>query len=465
MAVAKARPAREVGFRRYGLGWQYRPPEAPVVLTFSQVSDRRGELRAEVHVTNLDGGHVLRRYVDLLAGGPRGSASTLASDLDRETGDGRYPWRKILEAAGESIIRAVRQGPTPEVIQGDIARPPGVRWLCDGLVIEGKPNGWTAAGSTGKSTFAAGLALAHALGMPFLGRETTKGTPLYLDWESDAEDLTEKLWLMSRWYGERWIPPVHRMPMRGPAAANAAAIANRIEQVGATLVLWDGVQAACGPLGQSGNYEALALELETLIALLPPTTHVLLDHVTGDELKAGAVPLKGRGATRKVEFLRNHWTLSLDRDAQREKRHVVGWTHTKVNRTQLFEPFGVEVIHAPDELGFKVLTEAEVEPLRERMPQHRQLAAAMAGIGRPCTYREAAEAWQSKADPKTLDLVRALVNRHAGRLFVKLDNGLVWTSDGARRASAGGNPEPGRPEHLPFDAPEYDDDRDSEVPF
>jgi len=123
---------------------------------------------------------------------------------------------------------------------------------------------------------------------------------------------------------------VHRLPMRGPASMHAAAIANRIDALGATLVIWDGVQAAGGPLGQYTSYESVAMDLEALVGLLPPTTHLMLDHVTGDDLKGGAVPLKARGGTRKVEWARNQWSLILDREKHAEKRHVVGWTHTKI---------------------------------------------------------------------------------------------------------------------------------------
>jgi hypothetical protein len=409
MAVAPERSDREQRFKRFGLGWQFRPPDAPVVMTFTSVSEKRGEVRAEVHVQTLDGGHMLRRYLNLM--GSR-SMDELVKDLNKADGGAQFPWPKILESATESIINALRVGPDAESFGGMKDRPPGISWLCEGLVMANVPNVWLAAASTGKSTFAALLALYHALGEPFLGRPTTKGIALYLDWESTGDDLAEKLWLGSRWLGLEAVPHgIHRLPMRGPASMYAAAIANRIDSLGATLVIWDGVQAAGGPVGQYTSYESVAMDLEALVALLPPTTHVLLDHVTGDDLKAGAVPLKARGGTRKVEWARNQWSLILDRDAHTSKRHVVGWTHTKINRSDYLQPFGVEVVHRPDELGFKLLAEAEVEPLREKMPAWRQLLGVLQQAGRPLSNRAAADLWKGKTDKKDVDLVRALVNQ------------------------------------------------------
>lgn len=397
----------EAVFKRFGLGYQYRPPEAPVVMTFDNVSERRGEVRAEVHVESVGGGHILRRYLNLLGSN---SAKDLARDLAAVPGCDRYPWPRILESATESIIRAVRLGPDLETYAGEMDRPPPVRWLCDELVMAGVPNVWIAAASTGKSTFSVGLAVCHAAGAPFLGRQVTRGVPLYLDWESDGDDFREKAWLVSRWLGLRTVPPVHRLPMRGAASGNAAAIATRIDQLGATLVIWDGVQAAGGPVGQYATYESVAMDLEAVLGMLPPTTHLLLDHVTGDEMKTDAVPRKGRGGSRKVEWTRNQWTLILDREAHLSERHVVGWTHTKINRGRYLPSFGVEVLHREDELGFRVVGEEEVKPLHEKMPTWKQLLVVAQQAGKPLMNREAARLWKGDTDTKTVKLVGMTVD-------------------------------------------------------
>jgi hypothetical protein len=455
-------------FRRFGLGFQYRPPGVPVVMTFTSVLDKpsSGELKVELHVELATGGHILRRYLNLL--GSR-SLVELARDLAGVPGLGGMPWSAIIESATESIIQAIRLGPEPESFGGLRDRPPGISWLCEGLVMADVVNVWLAAASTGKSTFAALLALYHALGVPFLDRATTKGVSLILDWESTWDDLAEKLWLGSRWLGLDAVPDgVYRLPMRGPAARHASAIANRIDALGATLVVWDGVQSAGGPTGQYASYESVAMDLEALVGLLPPTTHVMIDHVTGDDLKGGAVPLKARGGTRKLEWARNQWSLILDRDAHRDRRHVVGWTHTKINRGEYLPAFGVEVVHRPDELGLALLAEQEVGPLREKMPDWRQLQVVIEEAGRPLTYREAALRWLGEVNDKTLKKIKLTVERHA-RAFDKANDGALLSRGSPEHVGANGhNP---AVDGLAQDAHAADsdegawEDQDEQLPF
>jgi hypothetical protein len=299
--------------------------------------------------------------------------------------------------------------------------------------------------------------------MPFLDRPTTRGVPLYLDWESDADDFREKIWLVSRWLGLSSVPKVHRLSMRGPASMHAAAIANRIDGLGASLVVWDGIQAAGGPVGQYATYESVAMELESILGLLPKTTHLLLDHVTADDLKNGTVPLKGRGGNRKVEWTRNQWTLSLDREAHAIRRHITGWTHTKINRGEYLQPFGVEILHRPDELGFRVVGESEVAPLKEKMSNWKQLLVIAQEAGRPLMNREAARLWKGDADAKIVNLVRATVNQHP-KVFTRNDDGSFqphWSLvrvgatgtaavNGTAHTATTGAPE-GQPEYEPWD--------------
>lgn len=61
MTATAERSHAQPRFRRFGLGFQYRPPEAPVVMTFTSILEKRGELRAELHVETASGGHMLRR--------------------------------------------------------------------------------------------------------------------------------------------------------------------------------------------------------------------------------------------------------------------------------------------------------------------------------------------------------------------------------------------------------------------
>jgi hypothetical protein len=111
MTAPSERRNGQAPFRRFGLGFQYRPLEAPVTMSFTSVVEKRGELRAEIHVQGASGGHLLRRYVNLLAST---TVRQLVKDLQGADGGAGFPWPSILESATESIIQAVRVGPPLE---------------------------------------------------------------------------------------------------------------------------------------------------------------------------------------------------------------------------------------------------------------------------------------------------------------------------------------------------------------
>lgn len=417
--------ARDIGpedrpFRRQGLGWQYDPPEAPVRMTFDRVTERGGETWAEVHVTSDEGGHLVRRRVNLLGGT---SLNNMVKELDELTTGSGWSWRRMIGSGCESTLEAFRAGDPVETYEGEIQRPAGVRWLCEGLVMAGVVNCWVAAASTGKSTFAASLCVHHALGEAFLNRPTMQGTPLYLDWESDDEDFREKLHDVSRWLGHRSVPRIHRQRMRGPLKGRVNELASRIDKLGITLLVVDAVASAGGSMGE-GGYEAVAIDLEQALIALPPVTVLLLDHVTGDDLKTGNIPLKARGASRKYEFIRYQWTLSLDRDQAEDGHHIVGWTHSKVNRGRYRPAFGVELLHRDGELAFREIESIDVAPVAERMNQQRRLAKLLARTG-PVEVKQAALELLGRDDERATAQVRSLFNRDHGKTMHRLPDGRI----------------------------------------
>lgn len=443
MTAIRELAPEERPFRRHGLGWRFQPPEAAVLLTFDRLSERGGDTWAEVHVTTLEGGHLCRRRVNLLGGS---SLNGLIKECDDMTSSHGWPWKRIVASGAESTLEAFRRGESTETFSGRLRKPAGVRWLCHGLVQADVINCWLAAAGTGKSTFATGLCVAHALGERFLGRDVPQGVPLYLDWESTTDDFEEKLYLAAAGMGRDEIPPIHRIRMRGSLRSRVHQIGERIDRLGVTLMVIDAVAAAGGSPGEN-NYEAVALELEETLQILPPVTALLLDHVTGDDLRNGTVPLKGRGSTRKVEFIRNQWTLTLDREGMEDARHVVGWTHTKINRGRLMTPFGVEVVHDEDSVTFERVAREDVAPLAERMPFWLQMEQLMTRQG-PMDAKQIAFLLLGNDGKVAQSKVRTTISRDAGKRFVRLPDGRIASRD--RATSPALRAVPKGPDELPF---------------
>lgn len=430
-AAIDAQPVLE----RAGLGWRWTKAGEDVVITVDRIVERRDEITGEVLVTTTTGGYVLRRRVNLMGSQ---SLSNLARDLDEASGKAGVPWKRWLESACGSVIQAYRQGSPVEVYEGELPRPAGVSWLCQDLVMADVVNVWIAAGSSGKSTLAAILAVAVGLGKPFLGRSVAHGVVLYLDWESSEEDFREKLHDAAAGYGSRVVPKILRIRMRGPLKNQIHEIAEIITRYHVILVIVDAVAAAGGPMGD-GNYEAVALDVEAAVNMLPPVTILLLDHVTGDDVKTGNVPLKARGSVRKTEFARNQWTLTLDRDQMDAERHVVAWTHTKVNRVRYLPAFASEIEHGDGWLRAKTVETEEAKVLVERMSVIQRIREYVRRNG-PATIQELALEIYGKDDNTSCANISTPIRRDKGATVVRIDgNGQVrygavgWTTSAPSR--------------------------------
>ena len=433
---------RERVFRQEGLGYRFEPIEAAIIGRISRL-DRDGA-KGELHITRADGRFILRRQVNLLAS-TGATLKSLEDDLKEEELGADVDWKRLLRHEFEAVLDAHRNGLVMETVGGDIAPPPPIEWLYGDLVLKNKVNCWLAAAGTGKSTLAKALCVCHSAGLPFLGRDGPMGRALYLDWEDDKDDLERVAYEVCRGMNLWPVPQIHWIRMRGKRIADhLEMLARKIGEHNIDLVVVDAVAAASSVMGEHVSYEAVALELEQALGQLPPVTVLALDHVTADEHRNGktTVPVKGRGAERKVEFIRNQWTLMLDRSQLESGRHVVAWYHTKINQAALRPQFSTEIVHEPGRLR---ITEHSIDASPEaveRLPVHKQnVIEVRRHPGQ--TAREICMAVRGEEGKSRIDTTRMELNREARR-------GEVYENDG-RWYPAG---HPGANTDLPFDAPD-----------
>lgn len=378
-------------FRREGMGFRFAPDEASLVLHYSRPADHRDETTFEVGVFRRDGARILTRRVNLLANAARGSVKDLTDELATLT-NGHQPvnWGLLLREANESVLASHRSGRPVEVIKGEIQRPPPPEWLCRPLLLRNKANCWLGAASTGKSTLAKAICAYYASGFRFCGFEMDQGVPLYLDWEDDREGFERTVYDVCRNLGVWPLPRMLWRDMHGYRLRDQVEMLSTVidrERVG--LVVLDAVAAAGGSPGEHMSWEGVALELEQSLGALPPVTVLGLDHVTGaDHAKRGTVPQKARGAERKVEFFRNQWSLVADDEAAALGRHVVVWTHTKINVVAKAPSFATEIVHHEADMSIISLPMADREPPESDSQSAKLLVELGATSGR--TARELA---------------------------------------------------------------------------
>lgn len=406
-------------FERRGLGWVFRPPDAPVILTFDRIVERRDEISSELHITLRNGGHLARRRINLL--GSR-VLTDLARDMDDICRGADWPWRKILAEGCESALEAHRVGTPVVVIEGQLSTPDPIRWVCTDLVMADVVNVWVAAAGTGKSTLLKAFGLHHALGIPFLGHEMAKGVPLYLDYEDSEENFRRTLYQVAKGVDVSAIPRVLWKRGGGTLRSQVHQLGETIDRYGVSVLCIDAVAAAGGEMDERG-YESLALGMEQAIVALPPITIILLDHITSDEMKNGGVPTKARGSARKYEFARYQWTIVADHDAAADGRHVVGWTHTKANLTKIQPPFATNIIHDGDKIAFGPIDTGEVQQLSDRMTVLQKIIQEITSAGGPRSIDDLAQAVYGEVNKSKRESIRKVLQRDNGRRLRLLQDG------------------------------------------
>jgi hypothetical protein len=432
-------------FRREGLAYRFAPAEAPAILHFSRPADHRDELTFEVAVRRPDGNHVLTRRINLLGSTIRGSMKELIDELTSEV---KGPdWKRLLREACESVLASHRAGPPPHFIRGEISRPPPPPWLSQGLALKDKPNVWIGAASTGKSTLAKAFCAYYACGYRFCDRPMEQGVPLFLDWEDDEDAFTRVVHDVCRNLGVWPVPLLIWRDMHGYRLRDQVdSLARLIDTEHVGLVVLDAVAAAGGTPGEHMSWEAVALELEQCLGQLPKVTVLALDHVTSAEHKDnGVVPLKARGAERKLEFFRNQWSLVLDREASESGRHLVSWTHTKHNPVPKERPFVTEIIYRASEISIVLRElEASAEAMERLKSSQRLLRHFEQADGRTakevCLELDGAEPSRGR-----LESVRTQLDRLVARSLLRKDADFrYWrrhsTEEGRLIPFPGGSP-------------------------
>jgi hypothetical protein len=415
-------------FYREGTGWVYEPPKLPIRFQFDYVEVNGIEGRAQLRVISTEINDVITSF-----------SANLASEQTRDRYAKAIAKRACLGEPGQldeisialersfmRVMEAAREPLEVYVTDGVQRTPKGVSWLLDGLIMEGTINCLLAAPETGKSTQGLGIGIAHAAGRGIFGRAIKKGVTYFLDWEGDRETFDERYQKISAGLGID--PPAGMIYERHSAPLRYVLnhVARTVDRHGVTLLIIDAVTTAAGSMGDRG-YEAVAVDLEVALRSLPiGVTVLLIDHVDSETVKGNTVPIKGRGSTRKLEFVRNQWSLVLDKDAQANRdEHIVGWVHTKKNRVKSMPPFGVRLIHDEDAIRFEMAEASVVAPLTQRGTVAERMRAAIDENGAALSIRALAMTLLGRDDDSAQQQIRNNLKRDAGRIFTRLPGGFV----------------------------------------
>lgn len=364
--------------RRDGMGYVWDVAEFGVSLRVDYLTLRAGEVLGEVEVLTASGRHLHQARHSLSS-----TTSRLALVRALEGRARSVPWDRLIEGFCAAVIRKEREGqPMVYVGQAPVQR---TRYVVDELVIEGKPNLLYGPGASGKGYLCVRLAVGMLAGRG-LGRLTTqRATPLYLDWEDDAETMNARVQRVCRGLEIEPVALAYKR-MRGLLPDRVNEIAREVARARATVGFVDSVSACSGSPGRGETWDYVAHRTFDALDLIPsgvpgvPMTWVLVGHVTGEAAsRRGDVAGRIFGSIQMMNRARNGWELRSDQAPGSETVRAVLY-HGKWNHTGYRRPIGLTFTFGEDRIVIDEATAARLPSARPTLAD--RLADHLAEHGR-----------------------------------------------------------------------------------
>lgn len=264
-------------------------------------------------------------------------------------------WADALEALCLFVDEAETKGePVVGIGQPVVEREHG-RYALDPLVTAHVASLLYGPGGAGKSV----LALAGALSIA-VGREIIPGIPpaikgpvLYLDWETDAYVVNERLWALCR--GAKIEPAnVSYRRCNRPLADDAEELSALVAELGVVYLVIDSCGPAMGTSGEYGDANESTLRLFEAIRHIGVTTQIV-DHVSKQEMRSKSGRVTGLlpyGSIYKVNLARAAWELR-NGTTENDDDLRISLFNTKANDARIHEPINLLVEWEPHEILFR----------------------------------------------------------------------------------------------------------------
>lgn len=259
-------------------------------------------------------------------------AKALSLRIPTPPGAARIDFEAILEEVAQRVlewenapVQIVDLADSPLVPHGG----PTVD-LVEGLVPAHQPTILYGPGGIGKSIFAAALAVAIQNGQRFLGLRTRKAKVLYLDWETDEDDIALRVRAAAAGMElTEALAPDYASLVR-PIEDQMAQLARSVAEKQYDLVIIDSVGMAMTTARDGADPSEGAIRFFRALRALD-TAVLALDHVAGEDMRRGrsGAP-KPYGSVYKWNSARNAFELREREDPDSEGSHLL-LKHRKSN--------------------------------------------------------------------------------------------------------------------------------------
>ena len=304
---------------RFGLRYEY--AEQHTAFEVIDLHRKSGELWGELTVRcdiegvrgQLDGNRLRQGNFNFSSLQARTSWAKALTVMSPKAVNDRFEWGNLLERVCQAVLDHEQQGSIHgQQITGKRVGAGGRPWAAYPIIPAGEVSTIYARGGAGKTSFLATLAFGMALGRSLVPgvRVDRPYRVAILDWETNIA-TAEDLWgLISETHHVAVPDGVWYEPMEVPIERSLQKVATILDKSRADLVIIDSVGMA---LLSSGDFsdpaEAITRVYQSLRRL--GTWGVLIDHVTGSDLRGKRVAMKAYGSIYKLNLARHAIALHI----------------------------------------------------------------------------------------------------------------------------------------------------------
>lgn len=316
-------------------------------------------------------------------------------------------WSDRIESMSVNVLKLYRTG-EPVLNLREVVQPESLSYRVNPYAFEGQANLIYGAGGLGKSMFGANMAVIVGGGVIDSGMEAEPGRVLYLDWETDAFELHNRVRLISEGACLVNVPDIYYRFCSAPLASDIHWIRRIVLDHNIQFVIVDSAGPACG-----GNPEAADATLQFFAALRSlRVTSLIIAHVS----KNGNSEKGPFGSVYWMNMSRNVWELKKSQDSDSEALDIA-LIHRKVNNGKLLKPRGYRVNFSHESIAFESIDPKVSAGLSEHMPMADRIGEVL---------KRGAMSYQQIADALGANegTTRKTLSQQNGKRFQNIGGGL-----------------------------------------
>lgn len=349
-----------------GTGYVLTYDEDPITISVDRIREHHDALRAEVVIRTTAPGvppHLYHEHLNLLSGR---SKDTLAKALEAQYGL-IAKWSTVLEQMRMMVLAEHRKG-EPEKPITEVVASEAIRYRVKPLIVEKQANLIWGERGTGKGFLSCWLALMVALPVIDGPYDVEPGNVLYLDYESDEEDLKQRMDMVAK--GAEYPTPHNVFYRRCWRALQdeAEEVHNIVRRRNISFCIVDSAGLACGGKPQADD---MVLPFFGALRRLNLTSLIIAHTQKNAETKTAFGSVYWENMPRMVYEVRSTQQPG-------DSSLNLGLFHRKVNRGMRQTPTGLRFTFDGDHaVSVSPVNLMDVTDLRNGMPMKDQLIAVL----------------------------------------------------------------------------------------